>query len=155
MTTLTLMRQGSGMSDAHRGRPGSRLGRTRLLGLLAAACATALVTGCAGASAPENVVGVRALYRSIGIDASSGDFTDICRTYMTGGLREELVTLHKPCSPGSAVERWAEKVRVAKVGTARIALSGTRALVRDGSGREVALYENGQWRLDEVPEIAP
>jgi hypothetical protein len=115
----------------------------------------ALITGCVSASAPENVVGVRALYRSIGIDASSGNFADICRTYMTGRLREELITLHKPCS-GSAVERWAEKVRMAKVGTAvRIAVRGTRALVYDGAGREVALYANGQWRLNEVPEIAP
>jgi hypothetical protein len=142
------------MRDAQRGQRGSWLGRTRPLGLLAAACAIALITGCAGASAPENVVGVRALYRSIGIDASSGNFADICRTYMTGRLREELITLHKPCS-GSAVERWAEKVGVAKVRTARIAVSGTSALVYDGAGREVALYENGQWRLDRVPEIAP
>jgi hypothetical protein len=152
--SCTPIRQGSRTRDAHRGQRVFWHARTHPLGLLAAVCAMALVTGCVAANAPENVVGVRALYRSIGIDASAGNFTDICRTYMTGRLREQLILLHKPCS-GSAVERWAERVRLAKVGTAaRIAVSGRRALVYDGAWREVALYENGQWRLDEVPEIA-
>jgi hypothetical protein len=126
-----------------------------LLPLAGGCVAIALMSGCAGARIPENTAGVRALYRSIGIDASMGDFTDICQTDMTAQLREELTVKRKSCS-AATIERWAEKVRTGKVGTrTRVVLSGGRALVYDGAQREVALYGNGQWRLDEVPAIVP
>ena len=93
------------------------------------------------------------MYRSIGIDASSGNFRDICDSYMDEQLRNELQPFSKKCST-RRFERWAESVRLSKVGSgARIVVSGREALVYDGAKPEKALYIAGQWRLAEVPEI--
>jgi hypothetical protein len=88
-------------------------------------CSIVLLSGCHGASSPQNVAGVRAMYRSIGIDASSSDFGDICKSYMDEQLRSELEPLSKNCFT-SRFEHWAEKIRLSRVtpGT-RILLSGT------------------------------
>jgi hypothetical protein len=100
---------------------------------------------------------VRAMYRSIGLDAGAGDFTDICRSYMDGPLGGEVSRSNNECvtaNSSSRLERWAEKIRLSKLrsGT-RIVLSGHRALVYDGTRPEAALYIHGQWRLSEVPEL--
>lgn len=117
-------------------------------------CAVTLMIGCSGASAPENVAGLRAVYRSIGIDASAGNFTGICQTYLSSHLRQKLIALHRPCSQAT-IERWAERVRVAKVGpTILIVVKGARASVYDGATPEQASYIDGEWRLTEVPELA-
>jgi hypothetical protein len=93
------------------------------------------------------------MYRSIGIDASSGNFRDICESYMDGQLRNELQPLSKNCFT-RRFERWAEGVRLSKVGSgARIVVSGREALVYDRAKPERALYIAGEWRLGEVPEI--
>jgi hypothetical protein len=114
--------------------------------------AALLISGCR-ASAPQNVAGVRALYRAIGLDASSGNFGDICRSYMDARLRAEFEPSSKSCST-SKFERWAEKVRLSKVrpGT-RITVSGGEALIYDGVRPERAVYVTGQWQLAEVPEL--
>ncbi len=116
-------------------------------------CSIALLSGCRGASSPQNVAGVRAMYRSIGIDASSSDFGDICKSYMDEQLRDELEPLSRNCFT-SRFEHWAEKIRLSKVtpGT-RIVVSGQKALVYDGARPERAVYVNGQWRLGEVPDL--
>jgi hypothetical protein len=95
------------------------------------------------------------MYRSIGIDASSSDFGDICESYMDEQLRNELEPVSKNCFT-SRFEHWAEKVRLSKIrpGT-RIVVSGHEALVYDGAKPEKALYVVGQWRLGEVPELIP
>ena len=118
-----------------------------------------LITGCAGANAPENGAGVRAMYRSIGLDAGAGDFPDICRSYMDGALGDAVRRSNSGCSTANAtsrLERWAEKVRLSKVraGT-RIAVSRHEALVYDGAKPERAVYLDGQWRLAAVPELTP
>ncbi len=114
-----------------------------------------LVAGCSTASAPQTVAGVRALYRSIGIDASTSNFSDICASYMDELLRSELKPLSKGCST-PRFEHWAEKVRLSKIRpNTRIVLSGREALIYDGVKPERALYAAGQWRLAEAPELVP
>ncbi len=97
------------------------------------------------------------MYRAIGLDAGAGDFTDICRSYMDQALGARTAHSNHDCttsSSTSSLERWAEKVRLAKVTTAtRIALSRSEALVYDGTEPERVLYSGGQWRLAEVPEL--
>ena len=119
-------------------------------------CAVALLAvSCRTASAPQSMAGVRALYRSIGVDASTSNFSDICRSFMNERLLDELKPLTKNCST-RRFERWAEKVRLSKgkPGT-HIVLSGREAVIHDGPRPEKALYAAGQWRLAEVPEIMP
>jgi hypothetical protein len=116
-----------------------------------------LIAGCSGANAPENAAGVRDMYRSIGLDAGAGDFTDVCRSYMDKPLGDTVKRSNNNCSTAnstSRLERWAEKVRLAKVkaGT-HIVVSGREALVYDGAKPERALYVDGQWLLAEVPEL--
>jgi hypothetical protein len=122
-------------------------------------CSVVLIAGCGGASAPRNASGVRAMYRSIGLDASAGAFGDVCRSYMDEPLRGQVQDANDDCSTSSStsrLERWAEKIRLSKVksGT-RILVSGQQALVYDGAKPEKALYTAGQWRLAEVPELSP
>ncbi len=124
-------------------------------------CSSAvLIAGCGGASAPQSAAGVRALYRAVGLDASASNFSDICESYMDERLRDEVERSENHCSTGSSttiLERWAEKVRLSKVGAGtRIVVSGREALVYDGVKPEKAVYVTGQWLLAEVPElIAP
>jgi hypothetical protein len=125
---------------------------------IAVVCAsTVLIAGCSGANAPEDVAGVRAMYRSIGLDAGAGDFTDVCRSLMVQALREQVRRDDDDCLVGNStsnLERWAEKVRLAKVSArTRIAVSGREALVYDGVKPEKALYVSGQWLLAEAPEL--
>jgi hypothetical protein len=127
------------------------------IGAVALCSSAALMAGCSGASSPQSVAGVRAMYRSVGLDAGAGDFIDICRSYMDEPLRGEVKRSNNDCSTSNALsslERWAEKVRLSKVraGT-RIVISGREALVYDGAKPERALYLAGQWRLLEVPEL--
>jgi hypothetical protein len=128
------------------------------LGALALCSSAALISGCSGASSPHDVAGVRAMYRSVGLDAGAGDFIDICRSYMDEPLRGEVKRMNNDCSTSnslSRLERWAEKVRLSKVGPeTRIVIAGREALVYDGVKPEKALYLAGQWRLVEVPELA-
>ncbi len=130
----------------------------RRLGTALACAAMALLGGCSGASAPESADGVRAMYRAIGLDAGAGDFPDICRSYMDPALGARTARTNHDCTTSSStstLERWAEKVRLAKVTTAtRIALSRSEALVYDGAKPERVLYAGGQWRLAEVPELS-
>jgi hypothetical protein len=116
-----------------------------------------LIAGCSGASAPENVAGVRDMYRSIGLDAGAGDFTDVCRSYMDAPLRDEVERSNDNCSTSnstSSLERWAEKIRLSKVKTGTsIVVSGDEALVYDGAKPERALYVDGQWLLAQAPEL--
>jgi DNA-binding transcriptional regulator LsrR (DeoR family) len=119
--------------------------------------AALLLAGCGSANAPQTASGVRAMYRSIGLDASSGAFTDICRSYMDAQLRTEVERANDNCTTSSStsrLERWAEKIRASKIrpGT-RIAISGGQALVYDGAKPERALYTSGQWQLAEAPEL--
>ncbi len=131
-----------------------RLAAARLCAA-AACCAVAPLVGCSAASSPRNVAGVRAMYRDIGIDASSSNFGDICDTYMDEQLRRELEHVDKNCF-SSRFEKWAEKVRLSKVTSAtRIVVSGRQALVYDGATPERAAYLDGQWRLSEVPALSP
>ena len=143
-------------SEASRGlkrKVASCLKRTRTP--LAICCATVLVAGCRSASTPQSVAGVRVLYRSIGIDASTSDFSDICMSYMDEALQSELKRLSNGCST-PRFERWAEKVRLSKIRpNTRIVLSGREALIYDGVKPERALYAAGQWRLAEAPELVP
>jgi hypothetical protein len=129
----------------------SRLGTALLFAALA------LLAGCGGANAPESVAGVRAMYRSIGLDAGAGDFTDVCRSLIAEPLREEVRRANEDCSVGnstSKLERWAEKVRLAKVSArTRIVLSGGEAVVYDGAKPERAVYMDGQWLLARAPEL--
>jgi hypothetical protein len=125
----------------------------------AALCVSMLaLAGCSSASAPQNVAGVRAMYRSIGLDAGAGDFIDICRSYMDPALSAAVKRTNNDCSAASStsrLERWAEKVRLSKVRAAtRIAVSGQQALVYDAGKPERAVYVKGQWLLAEVPELA-
>jgi hypothetical protein len=126
-------------------------------GAVALCSSAALLSGCSGASSPRNVAGVRAMYRSVGLDAGAGDFPDICRSYMGEPLRGEVKRTNNNCSTSSSLsnlERWAEKVRLSKVGPrTRIVMAGDDALVYDGVKPEKALYLAGQWRLIEVPEL--
>jgi len=98
------------------------------------------------------------MYRSIGIDASSGDFTDICDSYMEAPLRAHVRRANYDCTTASTMstlERWAERVRLSKVTPqTRIVVSGAEALVYDGTTPERVLYRSGQWRLSEVPELS-
>ncbi len=120
----------------------------------AALCsALALLAGCGGASAPKSTAGVRAMYRAIGLDASSGEFSDICRSYMDGRLRQELTPFERDCLTTS-FERWAEKIRVPGIGAStRIVLAGDQALVYRSTTPEKAIYRGGQWQLAEVPQV--
>jgi hypothetical protein len=124
----------------------------------ATVCASlVLIAGCGTASSPRDAAGVRAMYRSIGLDASAGDFIDVCRSYMVQPLRGEVSRSNHGCvaaSSTSKLERWAEKIRLSKVksGT-RIVVSGHEALVDDATRPERALYVDGQWQLSEVPEL--
>jgi hypothetical protein len=119
--------------------------------------ALVLLSGCSSASSPQTASGVRAMYRSIGLDAGAGDFTDVCRSYMDAPLRDEVKRADNDCTTAnysSKLERWAEKVRLSKVKTStRIVLASDRALVYDGSEPETALYVHGQWLLADVPEL--
>jgi hypothetical protein len=117
-----------------------------------------LIAGCGTASSPRDAAGVRAMYRSIGLDASAGAFTDVCRSYMDAPLRAQVERANDDCTASSStskLERWAEKVRLSKIesGT-RIVVSGDEALVYDAAEPERALYGAGQWRLAEAPELA-
>lgn len=98
------------------------------------------------------------MYRSIGIEASSGDFTGICDSYMDEPLRGRVERTNHDCetsSTMSTLERWAEKVRLSKIKRqTRIVVSGPEALVYDGRTPERVLYRAGQWRLTEVPELS-
>jgi len=129
--------------------------RRRLAATLFAA--VAVLTGCSSASSPQTASGVRAMYRSIGLDAGAGDFTDVCRTYMDASLRDEIKKADNDCttaSYSSELERWAEKVRLSRVkASTRIILSGDRALVYDDTEPEAVLYIHGQWVLADVPEL--
>ena len=72
-------------------------------------------------------------------------------------LREQVKRADDNCVVGNStsnLERWAEKVRLAKVSArTRIAVSGREALVYDGAKPERALYVSGQWLLAEAPEL--
>jgi hypothetical protein len=131
----------------------SRLGMALLCALLL------VLGGCSAAKSPENAAGVRSMYRSIGLDAGAGDFIDICRSYMQGGLSEQVKRANNDCSTGSStstLERWAEKVRLSKVKeSTRIVMSGATALVFDGAQPERAVYVGGQWLLAAVPQLSP
>lgn|GEM_PF-1528392 len=120
----------------------------------AALCVSiALLAGCGGARAPQSVAGVRAMYRAIGLDASSGEFSDICRSYMDRQLRSELTPFERDCLT-TGFERWAEKIRVPGVGASiRIVLAGDEALVYRSTKPEKAIYIGGQWQLAEVPQV--
>ncbi len=111
----------------------------------------ALIAGCGAASEPRSAAGVRAMYRSIGLDASSGEFNDICRSYMDPRLRAEFEPTQRNCL-ATSFERWAEKIRVPGLAAGtRIVVSGGEALVYRTAKPEKALYLAGQWRLAEVP----
>ena len=124
----------------------------------AALCSSiVLVAGCGTASSPRDAAGVRAMYRSIGLDASAGAFTDVCRSYMDAPLRAQVERANDDCTTSSStsrLERWAEKIRLSKIksGT-RIVVAGHEALVYDAAKPEKALYTAGQWRLAEAPEL--
>ncbi len=133
----------------------AKLSGASRVGAAALCCAALLLIGCRQARSPETVAGVRALYRSIGIAASSGNFVEICQADIDARLRSELEPLRKYCFTRT-FERWAEKVRLSKIKTGtRIVLSGHEARIYDGAQPEKALYNDGEWRLDEAPEIAP
>lgn len=128
------------------------LSRSPGLGAATLCLSAVLLAACAGASAPQNATGVRALYRSIGLDASSGEFNDICRSYMDQQLRADFEPSQKNCL-SSSFERWAEKIRTAGVGpSTRIVVSGHEALVYRAVKPERAVYIAGQWQLAEVPQ---
>jgi hypothetical protein len=118
-----------------------------------------LIAGCGTANSPRDAAGVRAMYRSIGLDASAGAFTDVCHSYMDSPLRAKVERANDDCTTSSStsrLERWAEKIRLSKIksGT-RIVVSGDEALVYDAAEPERALYGAGQWRLAEAPELSP
>ncbi len=95
------------------------------------------------------------MYRSIGVDASAGAFGQICLTYTDAHLRAELSPTSKKCYTRN-FERWAEKIRLSKITPrTRIVLSGREALIYDGALPERVTYIGGEWRLADVPEIAP
>jgi len=138
-------------------RPSAKLWHKRVPGAAVLCCAVTLLGGCGGASSPRDADGVRAMYRSIGLDASSGAFLDICRSYMDEPLRIEVERSNDGCTTSSStsrLERWAEKVRLSKIksGT-RIVVSGDEALVYDGAKPEQAVYASGQWRLARAPQL--
>ncbi len=123
------------------------------LGACAICCSVLLASGCHGASAPLSESGVRAMYRSIGIEASAGNFGQICSTYTDQRLRAELSPPSKKCYTRT-FERWAEKVRLSKVTPATaIIITGREATVYDGRPPEQAVYVDGEWRLAIAPEI--
>jgi hypothetical protein len=119
--------------------------------------ALVLASGCSVARAPRSTAGVRALYRSIGIDASAGNFSDICRSYMDGPLRAYVERTNNDCTTSSelsTLERWAEEIRLSQAEHAsRIVLSSEQALIYDSSHPERAVYLAGEWRLAEVPAL--
>lgn len=117
-------------------------------------CTASLACGCSAANVPLSEGGVRAFYRSIGLEASAGNFGGICRTYTDRRLRAELSPASRKCY-SRTFERWAEKVRLSKIkpGT-RIVLTGREATIYDGSPPEKVVYTGGEWRLAAVPEIA-
>jgi hypothetical protein len=121
-------------------------------------CTAALLGGCGGASAPRDAAGVRAMYRSIGLDASSGAFLDVCRSYMDEPLRIAVERSNDHCTTSSStskLERWAEKIRLSKIKPeTRIVVSGAEALVYDGTQPERAVYTSGQWRLAQAPALS-
>jgi hypothetical protein len=132
-----------------------RHSRSRASGPRAAALCVSLllIAGCGGTSAPESAAGVRAMYRSIGLDASSGEFNDICRSYMDQELRDRFTPTETNCLTTS-FERWAEKIRVPGVSArTRIVVSGNEALVYRAAKPERAIYIGGQWQLAEVPQV--
>jgi hypothetical protein len=98
------------------------------------------------------------MYRSIGLDASSGAFLDVCRSYMDAPLRIEVERANDHCTTSSStsrLERWAEKIRLSKIkpGT-RIVVSGDKALIYDAAQPEKAVYSSGQWRLAQAAELS-
>lgn len=110
-----------------------------------------LIAGCGTASSPKDTAGVRAMYRSIGLDASSGEFSEICQSYMDRQLRAAFNPSQKNCLTTS-FERWAEKIRApGLVPSTRIVLSGDEAWVYRAAKPERAVYDAGQWLLAEVP----
>jgi len=116
------------------------------------ACAL-LIGGCSTAAVPRDPSGVRTLYRGIGIDAGVGDPQDICRSYLAAPLRREVERQRYACL-GTRVERWSEKVRRAKVkATTQIVVTGTTALIYDGTPPERAVYVSGRWLLADAPEL--
>ncbi len=135
------------------GLPTARL-RTALLVCISAA----LLAGCSGANAPDSAAGVRAMYRSIGLDAGAGDFSDVCRSLIDEPLRAQTRRANNDCVPASStssLERWAEKIRLSKVGAGtRIVVSDDQALVYDGAEPERAVYVGGQWLLAQAPELS-
>jgi hypothetical protein len=138
-------------------RPSAKLWHMRVPGAAVLCCAVALLGGCGGASSPRDADGVRAMYRSIGLDASSGAFLDICRSYMNEPLRIEVERTNDGCTASSStsrLERWAEKVRLSKIKTGtRIVVSGDEALIYDAGQPEMAMYTSGQWRLARAPGL--
>jgi hypothetical protein len=85
-----------------------------------------LIAACGTSSSPRDAAGVRAMYRSIGLDASAGAFTDVCRSYMDAPLRARVERANDDCTTSSStskLERWAEKIRLSKI------KSGTRIVV--------------------------
>lgn len=91
------------------------------------------------------------MYRSIGLDASSGEFNLICQSYMDQSLRAEFEPSQKDCLTTS-FERWAEKIRVPGLASnTRIVISGREAFVYRSAKPEKAVYTDGQWLLAEVP----
>jgi hypothetical protein len=127
--------------------------------LAAVLCSTiVLIAACGTASSPRDAAGVREMYRSIGLDASAGAFTDVCRSYMDAPLRAQVERANDDCTTSSStskLERWAEKIRLSKIKSrTRIIISGDEALVYDAAEPERALYGAGQWRLAEAPELS-
>lgn len=120
--------------------------------------AAVLLAGCSQVSSPKTVSGVWDMYRSIGVDDSSGNFTDICDSYMDEPLRATVERTNHDCTTSSTLstlERWAEKVRLSKIKPqTKIIVSGGEALVYDGTMPERVLYRAGQWRLTDVPELS-
>ncbi|MGO9489859.1 MAG: hypothetical protein ACLQBB_12625 [Solirubrobacteraceae bacterium] len=133
-----------------------RLAALSRLGGPVALCGCVLaMAGCQAASSPQDATGVRALYRGIGIAASSGNVMEICDTDLDERLRHELEPLGKSCL-SRTFERWSEAVRLSKIRTGtRIVVKGDEALVYAGAKPERAIYLDGRWLMDEAPELLP
>ena len=120
--------------------------RTGALGALAGV----LIVGCSTASAPKDVEGVRAMYRSIG---AGGAPNEVCAVFFVRELQDELKSARVSCS-STKFEKWSEKVRLSKITpTTRIEVSGSEAVIHDGSRPERAVYVDGEWHLSEIPEL--